>query len=154
MKPRSVVTAVLLAFVGASVAYLVIGGTRQGTAEAPPEVQASAEPRVIAYYFHVTMRCPTCLAIEGGARAAIESAFPAELASGDVEFRSVNIDEPPNEHFVEDFRITASSLVLVREEGGKVSRWANLERVWDLVGDDPAFETYVLESAREFLGPS
>jgi hypothetical protein len=152
MTPRTGVTAVLLAFVAASVGYLAAGEIRRPSPGAGPSAAASAEPRVIAYYFHATARCPTCLAIEGGARAAIERALPEELATGALEWRSVNVEEPENEHFVTELRITGSSLVLVREEGGRVSRWTNLERVWDLVGDDASFEAYVVESARGFLG--
>ncbi len=154
MSPRRAVTVVLLAFVAASVAYLAFGGARRGAADAGAPAGAAAEPRVVAYYFHVTARCPTCLAIEDGARRAIESGFAAEIGSGDMAFRSVDIEEPANEHFGAEFGITASSLVLVRSENGQVTRWANLERVWDLVGDDALFAAYVVENARDFLAPS
>ena len=80
--------------------------------------------------------------------------MPGRAAGGALAFRSVNIEEPGNEHFAAEFGITASSLVLVRSEGGQVARWANLERVWDLVGDDALFAAYVVETTREFLGAS
>lgn len=154
MSARRAITVVLLAFVAASVAYLAAGGGRRGSTDAAATAPDAAAPGVVAYYFHVTARCPTCLSIEGGAREAIEAAFPAEIAGGALAFRSVNIEEPGNEHFAAEFGITASSLVLVRSEGGQVARWANLERVWDLVGDDALFAAYVVETTREFLGAS
>jgi hypothetical protein len=109
---------------------------------------------VIAYYFHATMRCPTCLSIENGARDAIERAFPAPLAAGTLVWRSLDMEEPGNEHFVTEFELTASSLVLVREEGGQMVQWRNLPEVWDLVGDGARFEAYVTNNARELLGDS
>lgn len=156
MSARGAIAAVLLAFVAASVAYLAVGARQDpaGAAGTTESARAAAEPRVVAYYFHVTARCPTCLSIEGGARNAIETTFPEEIAGGTLAFRSVNIEEPQNEHFVTEFGITASSLVLVRREDGKVAQWANLERVWDLVGDDALFAAYVVENARDFLGAS
>lgn len=154
MNTRRVVSGVLLAFVAASLAYLAVGPMRHGKAPQAQAAPVAAAPRVIAYYFHTTMRCPTCLAIEAGARAAIESAFAAELATGALQFRSVDIEEPENEHFAKEFGITASSLILVRESDGQATKWANLERVWELVGDDAPFATYVVENARDFLGPS
>ena len=158
MNLRQGASIVLLAFVAASVVYLATGSRRpttDGTAGADPaagrDTSGAPGSRVIAYYFHATMRCPTCLSIENGARAALESAFAAELASGAMEWRSANMEEPANEHFVTDFGLTASSLVLVGETAGGITRWSNLERVWDLVGDEALFEAYVVESARDFL---
>jgi hypothetical protein len=145
------VTVALLVFVASSLAYLVAGETGGRRGAATPAASISAEPRVVAYYFHATMRCPTCLSIERGARAALESAFGPELAGGVLEWRAVDMEAPGNEHFVKDFGLTASSLVLVKEAGGRVADWRNLERVWELVGDDPRFEAYVVENARGFL---
>jgi hypothetical protein len=45
----------------------------------------TADVKVIAYYFHRTMRCPTCLSIEKQAREAIEIAYSEELRSGKLE---------------------------------------------------------------------
>jgi hypothetical protein len=62
------------------------------------------------------------------------------------------MEAPGNEHFVHEFGLTASSLVLVREEGGRVTEWRNLGEVWNLVGDEARFAAYVTGNARELLG--
>lgn len=173
MKSKSIVTVVLLVFVGVSVACLVIqettptpviegelGQTAITNLETPisDDVKAqSAEPgeakghKLIAYYFHRTQRCYTCLTIERYAEEALKAAFPKSLNSGELEWRTVNLEEPANEHFVEDFQLAASSLVLVDTQDGKQKEWRNLERVWELVGDELEFKAYVEAQAMPFL---
>ncbi|HRX86088.1 MAG TPA: nitrophenyl compound nitroreductase subunit ArsF family protein [Phycisphaerae bacterium] len=113
------------------------------------------EPRhtTIAYYFHSTQRCKTCLAIERQAHDALADAFAAELASGALEWHAVNTDEPANEHFVDDYALVASSLVLVDRQDDADASWINLDKVWDLVHDEPAFARYVVNNTRLYLEP-
>jgi hypothetical protein len=66
MKPKTIITFVLLAFVVASVGFLVAkeamkarGGAADPAATAPPAGPPVGH-KVIAYYFHVSVRCPTC----------------------------------------------------------------------------------------------
>ena len=107
--------------------------------------------KVIAYYFHRTIRCHTCLTIEELSKQAIEGGFAAELAGELVEWRPVNIEEKSNEHFEKDYDLAAQSLVLVRLENGRQANWKNLSAVWDLVGDSIGFEKYVRTELRTFL---
>jgi hypothetical protein len=106
---------------------------------------------VVAYYFHGGFRCRTCLAIERQARETIAAGFPEELASGALRWRELNVEETDNEHFVEDFKLVTRSLVLVSYRDGKVVRFQNLDKVWQLVRDEEAFSQYVRESTRSFL---
>jgi hypothetical protein len=64
----------------------------------------------------------------------------------------VNIEEPENEHFVEDYQITTRTVVLVEMKDGQQVRWSTLGRVWDLVDDQPAFMTYIQEETKGYLG--
>ncbi len=107
--------------------------------------------KFVAYYFHRTMRCPTCLSIEKQAREAIETGFADELEDGTVTWQAVNIEESGNEHFEKDFELTSSSLVLVEMAADEVGRWKNLERVWELVDDSFGFQEYVWTELAEFL---
>lgn len=102
-----------------------------------------ADSKVIAYYFHRKLRCPTCLRIEELSKQAVETGFAGEMSLGTVEWRSVNIDEKANAHFEKDYRLQFQSLVLVKMAGGKRIEWQNLEKVWDLVGDPTEFVKYV-----------
>jgi hypothetical protein len=63
----------------------------------------------------------------------------------------VNVDEPENEHFIEDYGLYTRSLVLSEVVDGEETRWRNLDRIWELVGDPPAYDTYVREELAAFL---
>jgi hypothetical protein len=68
-----------------------------------------------------------------------------------LQWREVNTEEPGNQHFVTDYEITTSSVVLVAMQDGKPGRWKKLDRVWELVNDYLAFGAYVQEEARAFM---
>ncbi len=173
MKAKRIVTVVLLVFVGVSVAYLVVQesssvvavrGQAEETEVAGPVSEAPGDMKptlkelnqqtghkLIAYYFHRTQRCKTCLTIEAYAEDVLKDAFPEALKSGELEFRTVDLDEPANEHFVADYELAASSLVLVSFRAGKQKEWRNLQRVWELVGDELKFKAYVESETMPFL---
>lgn len=109
---------------------------------------------VVAIYFHGNARCATCRKIEAYADEAIAQGFVGELESGRLTWRVVNIDEPANKHFIEDFQLVTRSVVLVEYRDGKVLRWENLDKVWQLVRSKDKFVSYVEGETREFLGTS
>ncbi len=173
MKAKTTATVVLLAFVVVSVVYLII--QESSSTPAPPsesgqvtaarpasktpgavkptsiEPDQQTEHKLIAYYFHRTQRCRTCLTIEAYAQEALEEAFPKALRSGELEWQAVNVEESANEHFVEEYELTSSALVLVDTQNGEQLEERNLERVWELVGDELAFKAYVEAEAMVFL---
>lgn len=148
MKAKTLVTGALLAFVAASVAALVFKGTRGKPAATVADRPVSTG--VVAYYFHGNVRCPTCRKIESLSREAIETGFGDALRDGQLQWRTVNVEEPGNEHFVKDYALTTRSLVLVDSRG----QWKNLDQVWQLIGNPPAFVQYVQDELRTFLGAS
>ena len=174
MKSKSIITVVLLAFVGISVAYLVIQEFPEGSetqsepeqvADANPETRSSGDTgqaqtttdreqplKLMAYYFHRTQRCKTCKTIEAYSEEILKEAFPEALKTGRLEWHAVNVEEPANEHFVEQYELTSGALVLVAMEDGEQRDWNNLERVWELVGDELKFKAYVESAAMAFLG--
>ena len=127
------------------------GGRAEDPAGADAAAAQTPSTGVVAYYFHGDFRCRTCLAIERQAHETITADFADELASGRLIWRALNIEEPGNEHFVEDFKLVTRSLVLVSYRDGKVQRFQNLDKVWQLVRDEELFSQYVRESTRAFL---
>ena len=115
------------------------------------EETAATGTRLVAYYFHRTQRCRTCLAIEEYAEEALRNAFPEAFESRQLEWHAVNIEEPSNEHFVQDYELTSSSLVMVYFDRGEQKEWKNLDRVWDLVGDKMEYQAYVEGEALAYL---
>ena len=155
MKTKTIITFILLAFVVASVAYLVIDEMRSEKTDAASETVESAggaEHRVIVYYFHGDKRCRTCLSIEAYTKQAIEQGFSEELESGELELRIVNVDEPGNGHFIEDYDLSTKSVILAEFRGGARERWENLDMIWEYVNDEKTFVDYVRRETEEFLG--
>jgi hypothetical protein len=114
--------------------------------------KSSSSLKVIAYYFHVTVRCITCRTIESYSKEAIDRGFPEELKKGVIEWRPVNVQLLENRHFIQDYRLFTRSLVLVKVKEGKQVEWRNLEKVWALVGDKEAFLRYVRANVTNYLG--
>ncbi len=155
MKWKNLTTVVLLAFVGVSLVALVRKETRSSPAGTPaPTVEtATAAPgvKLIAYYMHGKVRCPSCMDIETFAREAVESGFPDELRTGVLEWRIVNYEEPGNEHYAHDYKLAAPCVVLVSLRDGKQASWKSLPEVWEKFSDKPEFIKFVQQNVRELL---
>ena len=99
-----------------------------------------AESQVLVRYFHSDIRCSTCLAFEDWSKTAVEL-FPEELKNGTLKWEVINFDEPENKHYIKDYDLAEKSLVLIREDNGKVTRWKNVEEFWDF--DDNQKDEFV-----------
>ncbi len=130
--------------------------TLQSAQEQTPSALASSTSapqtrRVIATYFHNTVRCVTCRSIERMAKETIESSFAAELVSGELVWRALNMQEKENEHYAIDYSLTAPSLVLVEMDGEREVRFKVLGETWKLAHKEAQFVSYVQIEARAFL---
>jgi hypothetical protein len=83
------------------------------------DVTKAVQPKVEVYYFHGTMRCPTCLAVEEQTRKTLDENFPEELKAGTVKLSVLNFEESENKALAEKFQIGWSSLILYVPESGK-----------------------------------
>ena len=119
------------------------------TAKKAPAAQLKSF--IAAYYFHGNFRCPTCRKMEQYSREAIEKYFGEQLKNGVVVFQTINIDEPENQHFVQDYQLVTKSLVLVKYENGKQTAWKNLPAIWQNVGDQTAFFQYIKKEVAAYL---
>lgn len=109
---------------------------------------------VIAFYFHGNVRCATCKKIETYTDEAIHESFADELRDGALAWKVANVEEPENRHYIQDFQLATRSVVLVEFANGKVVRWKNLDKVWQLVRSQDAFSAYIREETSAFLGKS
>ncbi|MBI5904786.1 MAG: hypothetical protein HZB86_04440 [Deltaproteobacteria bacterium] len=146
----------LLMFVAAGVGTIVEKEFRGKPAPSGPPAGGSADAsiggrRLIAYYFVGNVRCSSCRKIEEVSRRTIEETFRQELSGGRLRFRVVNVDRPENRHFLDEFRLEGSALVLVEMRDGKTAGSKNLPDVWALVEDVPKLETYVRSEVRSAL---
>lgn len=157
---KKILTFILLGIVAVSVFAVVMKEMRSpGKAEpakteksgadaysgATPTVKTPSAANVTTvYYFHGNKRCATCNKIETLAKAAVNAGFADEIKSGAVVFKSVNVDETGNQHFVKDFDLASRCVVV--QNGTKFER---LEKVWELVGNEPEFTKYVRQGVEK-----
>jgi hypothetical protein len=110
------------------------------------------QAKYIAYYFHATQRCVTCRKIESLSREAVLNSFAHEIKNGTLIFKTVNIDEPQNRHFVQDFKLYTKSLVIAKVSGDKTEQFRNLPKIWELVYSPANFTQYVKIEISSFMG--
>ena len=106
---------------------------------------------VIAYYFHRTIRCPACLAIETNAGRIIEENFSQQIADGSLMWLPFNLDHPGGEEFSKKFDISVSTLVITKIKEGNLIEYKKLEKVWQLLEDKEGFSKYITEEIIEYL---
>lgn len=169
MNVKKTVTIVLLLFVVAAAGMMIVRGINNAavnttaeiseeSAQNPQEAGAaetvSSNPDAdvdVVYYFMTTQRCPTCMKIEAFTKTAVEDNFSKELQSSKLAWKIVNVDEPSNRHFIEDYELYTKSVVLVRYRDGKQVKWKNLDEVWNHVNNEDAFKQYIADEVKAFL---
>ncbi len=167
MNSRKIISRFLIAFVLLSFGYLAFRSVRatkdwrspasvqaarpEQKDSTPPGARAEEGSKLVAYYFHVNVRCTTCRAIEAYSKEVIHQRFAKEIASGRVEWRLVNIQTPENRHFIQDYQLFTKSLVLVLYKGGQQKEYKVLNDTWELVGDKTAMQGYVEKEVRDHL---
>lgn len=159
MKPKTIISTVLLIFVAVSAGFLVFKESTKSKAQAPAKNtpaaiskdNAARDDVLIVYFFHGRARCKSCKIIEAFGKKTLETRFAQELKSGRIVWRDIDLDEPENRHFVQDYQILSISLVISDMQGDKQTQWKNLEQVWDLLSDENAFENYVQKEINAWL---
>jgi len=143
--------ALLLAVAGcgiAAVTVAVAADPQKPKAATAAAATSAASPTTLVYYFHATTRCATCRTIEAYAHETVASRFATDIEARRLEWRTVNVDEPANQHYVRDFQLYTRSVVVVDAKDSK--RYKILDRVWQLVGNKTAFQSYVEREIRAF----
>ena len=115
--------------------------------------QAPLQKKVTVYYFHRTMRCPSCLLIEELTKQEVSSGFEQELKQGRIDLQVINIDEPAQAHFEKDYALEFQSVILSTVENGKETSWKNLPEIWDYLDDEDKFISYIQDSISDSLKP-
>jgi len=171
MKIQKIIKAALLVFLLVSVAFLVMKEFLKGPETsslrvsqaivknvndlapeiAPTKTSQESNHKVVVYYFHGTFRCPSCRRIEAFSKEAVQGGFSQALKDGRLKWQVVNVEEPGNTHFIQDYQLYTKSLVVVDMQDGKQTKWKNLRRVWELLGDKNAFVRYVQGEIQAYL---
>ncbi len=116
------------------------------TPEPPP-----LEDGVEVVYFHRTQRCRTCVYLEACVTYTVETYFQDELASGDLVFRVLNVNDEANAASVEKYGAYGSSLYVNTVVNG-ADHIEHVTDIWFVVGDDEACSALVKTEIEEHLG--
>ncbi|MBL7129595.1 MAG: hypothetical protein ISS16_11505 [Ignavibacteria bacterium] len=103
--------------------------------------------KYVAYYFHPTARCQSCLNLESYMKELIDTKY----TSNRFQFKVVNIEEKENEHYTKDFDLQFSSVILVKFENDKQIKWNNLDSVWSYTNDKEKFFNYAEQEITDFM---
>lgn len=127
----------------------------QAAAPPPPPAAATvpvvAGHQVVMTYFISGERCESCKTIEALARHTAEQDFPAALAGGRLVFRVIDTGVPADHHFIDDYRLSAKTVILSHRVNGKETEWSDMSKVWDLLDDRPGFHAYLVRQIRSYL---
>lgn len=153
MNIKNIISAILLIFVAASVVTAIAKETnRPPETAAQPGVSATATgTHYIATYFRTNVRCKSCLKIENYSQTTIEETYKDQIKDGLLEFRTINTDEPENKHYIDEYLLYTKHVVLSEYVDGQQTRWKNLDRVWELLGDEKQFRDYIEVEVSNFL---
>jgi hypothetical protein len=119
--------------------------------KAEEQPAATASHKVVACYFHRTVRCPTCKKISAYIDEAVKDGYAAEIKAGKVEMILMDFQDPKNQKFTEAYKISGPTLVLMDVHDGKVTSWKPAPKVWSLVGKKDQFLKYVQDEVRSYL---
>lgn len=72
--------------------------------------QANSKAKLQVFYFHSTIRCPTCNAIENITKKVLDESFKTEITNEIINFASFNIDRDENKALIEKYQISYTQL--------------------------------------------
>ena len=154
MKPKSILTIALLVFVASSLIYMVVKEKRINTNDNSQAIISEADKhknKLIVYYFHNDVRCPTCHKLENYAKEALNTYFKDKLESQHIIWEIVNVDKSENSHYIGDYKLVTKSIVLSKITNGKESEWKNLDQIWQKVQSKESYLQYIRDNIQESL---
>ncbi len=116
-----------------------------------PDGQAGAKQYFAVYYLHGARRCHTCLTIEAEAESALKRFYAEQLERGEIKWQVLNMETKENRHFVKEFSLVSSTLVVAEIKDSKTLRFETLPDVWKYSSDSLRFAKYVKETIDKFM---
>jgi len=72
-----------------------------------------AAKKIEVYYFHFTRRCMTCNNVEKVSKEAVEQQYAEKVKTGEIAFKSVNLDEKEGEAIGAKLKVEGQTLLIV-----------------------------------------
>jgi hypothetical protein len=83
------------------------------------QTQTNSNAKLEVLYFHSSLRCPACIAIEINTKKVLEENFKTQMDSDIIKFTSCNIDEKVNKSLVDKYQISYLTLLIINADGTK-----------------------------------
>ena len=109
----------------------------------PPPVVEELPEALVVFCFQSNQRSEKCEKIEQRMQALLKKSFAKQLDSGQMRWRVVYFEDPDNAHFVDRYKLTATTIVVDDGRPGNAGVAFNYkEKAWALVDDDEKFDDY------------
>lgn len=106
---------------------------------------------VKADYIHAKVRCKSCRLLEKWSKAAVTEGLADSIRTGRLIWASESMATPGGAILADQLGLMGSSLVLMELRNGKMTRFKELKKTWNLVGDSTALNAYVKSETLSFL---
>ena len=77
-------------------------------------IESVASNDVQIYYFHNTVRCATCNAVENETKVALEMFYKDQMTAGTMEFTSLNLEEDQGKEMAQSLRVSGQTLLITK----------------------------------------
>ena len=84
------------------------------TVDQKASIAVSADQNIEVYYFHMSRRCATCLAVESESEAALKNLYPEQMKSGQITFQGINLEEESSEALAKKLEVSGQTLLIVK----------------------------------------
>ena len=106
---------------------------------------------IIAYYFHRTLRCETCIKMEACILDVIKHDCFEALKDGTVRWRPLDYEQPENSEYVETYGLGGPALVLSHWVDGREVLCARVDEIWSFIDDPEAVSDRLRQQFEECL---
>jgi len=79
-------------------------------------IQKAVTPKVSVYYFHFSVRCTTCHAVEDNSKDALTSLYPEKVKMGEYAFKAVNLDDASSKTIAKKLGVGGQTLLVVCDD--------------------------------------
>jgi hypothetical protein len=129
-----------------AIAFLILSSYVTTSANEPIK---NDSVRIDVLYFHATIRCTGCLAIEELTESTMKDLYAKELKDSSITYSSLDFLAEGNEHFQDDYKFDVQTLIISKKVNGKEVKWKNLERIWDLYSNPGNYAKYLESEIRK-----
>lgn len=110
------------------------------------------DDQVVVYYFTRKFRCQSCETLENTMLKTVRDHYSPSFTSGKLAMCVINVDDPANHHFMDEFEILSTSIYIVEKRSGKIVQSQKLDGVWDVLEDTQAISNLLMKGLAQYLG--